>query len=56
MGGIAIDLETKKGDYTHLFGGAKRLTLTAKGVALLARCNRMPEILIDEIKDKKQSR
>lgn len=56
MGGIAIDLDDVD-DPTHgrLFGNAKRLTLTAKGVALLAHCGLLPDISDEDIKDKNKT-
>jgi hypothetical protein len=35
MGGFAIDIDENDDQHADLFGGAKRLTLTAKGVTLL---------------------
>lgn len=55
MGGFAIDLDDADDQYKHLFGDIKRLTLTAKGVALLSHCGHTPEISIDEIKDKNKA-
>lgn len=55
MGGIAIDLGDDDSAYAHIFGGAKRLTLTAKGVALLARCGHLPDVSVDDIKDKNKA-
>ncbi|PSN66377.1 hypothetical protein BS50DRAFT_526400 [Corynespora cassiicola Philippines] len=55
MGGFAIELDEKESSYTCLFGEAKRLTLTAKGVALLAHCGHLPNISADDIKDKNKT-
>jgi hypothetical protein len=55
MGGFAIDLDDEDDQYKHLFGDIKRLTLTAKGVALLSNCGHTPEISIDDIKDKNKA-
>jgi len=55
MGGFAIDVEHADDRYTTLFRGAKRLTLTAKGVTLLAQCGYAPEISVDDIKDKNKA-
>ena len=55
MGGIAIDLDSMDSAYSPFFGGAKRLTLTAKGVALLAHCGHLPDISADDIKDKNKA-
>jgi hypothetical protein len=55
MGGFAIDLDHADERYTSLFGNVKRLTLTAKGVALLAQCGYAPEISVDDIKDKNKA-
>lgn len=55
MGGFAIDLDDADEQYSFLFGDAKRLTLTAKGVALLAQCGHVPEISLEDIKDKNKA-
>jgi hypothetical protein len=52
MGGFAIDTDDGDGRYKHLFSNRKRLTLTAKGIALLAHCGHTPNISLDDIKDK----
>jgi hypothetical protein len=52
MGGIAIELDPA---YSPFFGGMKRITLTAKGVALLAHCGHLPEISVDDIRDKNKA-
>ncbi|KAF1927529.1 uncharacterized protein M421DRAFT_393038 [Didymella exigua CBS 183.55] len=55
MGGFAIDLETTDDPLTSLFGSHKRLSLTAKGFALLAECGHISEVSVDEIKDKNKA-
>ena len=55
MGGFAIDLDPVDGPYASLFGNDKRLTLTAKGLALLAECGHIPEVSADDIKDKNKA-
>ncbi|KAF2466062.1 uncharacterized protein BDR25DRAFT_377739 [Lindgomyces ingoldianus] len=55
MGGFAIDLEDTDSEYASLFGDAKRLTLTAKGVALLAQVGHLPDLSMDDIKDKNKT-
>jgi hypothetical protein len=57
MGGIAIDIpsEREQTPYSHIFGDLRRLTLTAKGVALLAHCGLLPDISLDDIKDKNKT-
>jgi hypothetical protein len=52
MGGIAIELDPAD---SPLFGGMKRITLTAKGLALLAHCGRLTEISVEDIKDKNKA-
>ncbi|KAJ4299715.1 hypothetical protein N0V90_004961 [Kalmusia sp. IMI 367209] len=54
MGGLAIDLDESDND-PHLFGGVNRLTLTAKGVNLLAQCGHLPHISLHDIKDKNKA-
>jgi hypothetical protein len=55
MGGFAIDIDNAPDRYACLFGGIKRLTLTANGVALLAQCGHIPEISLDDIRDKNKA-
>jgi hypothetical protein len=55
MGGFAIDNDESSNQYGPLFGDIKRLTLTAKGVALLAHCGHIPDISLDDIKDKNKA-
>lgn len=55
MGGFAIDVDNAPEQYIDVFGDVKRLSLTAKGVALLAHCGHAPEISVDEIKDKNKA-
>lgn len=55
MGGFVIDIEEAEDRYAYLFGDAKRLTLTAKGVALLAHCGHKLEIPLDDIQDKNKT-
>lgn len=55
MGGFAIDLETTDESLASLFGDHKRLTLTARGVALLAKCGHIPDISDHEIRDKNKA-
>ncbi|KAF2036768.1 hypothetical protein EK21DRAFT_51457 [Setomelanomma holmii] len=55
MGGFAIDIDHTETRYAPLFGNAERLTLTAKGVALLAQCGHIPDISLDDIKDKNKA-
>ncbi|KAF2826944.1 hypothetical protein CC86DRAFT_350141 [Ophiobolus disseminans] len=55
MGGFAIDLDDADGRYARVFGDAKHLILTAKGVALLANCGHIPDISLDDIRDKNKA-
>lgn len=55
MGGFAIDLETTDDPLASLFGDHKRLTLTARGLALVAECGYIPDISVHEIKDKNKA-
>jgi hypothetical protein len=55
MGGFAIDIDKNDDPHAGLFGGAKRLTLTAKGVTLLAHCGHIPDISFADIKDKNKA-
>jgi hypothetical protein len=55
MDGFSIDLDNASDRYACLFGGTERLTLTANGVALLAQCGHIPEISLDDIKDKNKA-
>ena len=55
MGGIAIDLESADTSYSQFFDGTKRLTLTGKGVSLLAQCGHLPDISLEYIKDKNKA-
>ncbi|KAF2261240.1 hypothetical protein CC78DRAFT_546873 [Lojkania enalia] len=52
MGGFAIDLDYSDAAYANLFGKHKRLTLTAKGVSLLGKCGRLPNISAEDVRDK----
>jgi hypothetical protein len=56
MGGFVIEpgwmLEEHEKD---LFGGYKRLTLTPRGIWLLAKCGYLPDISKDEIEDKSKA-
>lgn len=55
MGGFAIDLDAVDDSLASLFGDYKRLTLTARGIALLAECGHVPEISAHEIRDKNKA-
>ncbi|KAI2479136.1 hypothetical protein Ptr902_09347 [Pyrenophora tritici-repentis] len=55
MGGFAIDLDDPHDQYTPLFGGFKRLTLTARGVVLLTKCGHLPEVSLHDIQDKNKA-
>jgi hypothetical protein len=55
MGGFAIELENTDSRNGTLFNDARRLTLTAKGVALLAKCGHVVEASLDDIKDKNKA-
>ncbi|EUC41707.1 hypothetical protein COCMIDRAFT_40165 [Bipolaris oryzae ATCC 44560] len=55
MGGFAIELDNTDHRNPTLFNDMTRLTLTAKGVALLAKCGYVVEISLDEIKDKNKA-
>ncbi|KAL1793678.1 hypothetical protein ACET3X_008660 [Alternaria dauci] len=55
MGGFALDIDDTDFRSAALFNGAKRLTLTAKGVALFAQCGHIPDVSLDEIKDKNKA-
>ena len=55
MGGFALDTDDTDTRSAVLFNGAKRLTLTAKGVALLAQCGHIPYVSLDDIKDKNKA-
>jgi hypothetical protein len=55
MGGFVIDLDDADNRYACLFGSQKRLILTANGVALLAHCGHIPNITLDDIKDKNKA-
>ncbi|KAG9196019.1 hypothetical protein G6011_01140 [Alternaria panax] len=55
MGGFALDIDDTDSRNAVLFNGAKRLTLTAKGVALFAQCGHIPDVSLDDIKDKNKA-
>jgi hypothetical protein len=55
MGGIAFDVNHDSDTRPGIFGYVRRLTLTAEGVALLARCGHLPEISIADMKDKSKT-
>lgn len=55
MGGFAIDLETTDDPLSSLFGDHRRLSLTARGLALLAECGYIPDISVYDIKDKNKA-
>ena len=55
MGGFALDIDDTDSRSAVLFNGAKRLTPTAKGVALLAQCGHIPYVSLDDIKDKNKA-
>ncbi|RAR06489.1 hypothetical protein DDE82_003309 [Stemphylium lycopersici] len=55
MGGFALDIDDTDFRNAVLFNGAKRLTLTAKGIALLAQCGHIPDVSLDDIKDKNKA-
>lgn len=55
MGGFAIDLDAADDSLASLFGDYRRLTLTARGLALLAECGHVPEISAHEIRDKNKA-
>lgn len=52
-GGLAFEIADDGAQY--LPNGCKRLTLTARGVALLASCGHLPKISEAEIKDKSKA-
>ncbi|USP76876.1 hypothetical protein yc1106_04150 [Curvularia clavata] len=54
MGGFAIELNDDNPN-AILFNDADRLTLTAKGVTLLAKCGYIVDISLDDIKDKNKT-
>ncbi|EMD85201.1 hypothetical protein COCC4DRAFT_66490 [Bipolaris maydis ATCC 48331] len=55
MGGFALDLDSTGRRSSTLFKDVTRLTLTAKGVLLLAKCGHIVEISLEEIKDKNKA-
>ncbi|EMD62822.1 hypothetical protein COCSADRAFT_59613, partial [Bipolaris sorokiniana ND90Pr] len=55
MGGFAIELDSTDRRNGALFNDMTRFTLTAKGVALLAKCGHVVDISLDEIKDKNKA-
>lgn len=56
MGGFVIEPNWMLEDHeADLFGGYKRLTLTPRGVLLLAKCGYLPDISKDEIEDKSKA-
>lgn len=55
MGGFAIELDSTHRRHSTLFNDLTRLTLTAKGVALLTKCGHVVEISLDDIKDKNKA-
>jgi len=54
-GGFAIHLDTANNPHALLFGNNKRLTLTTKAFALIAKYKDLPEISADDIKDKNKA-
>ncbi|EUC31238.1 hypothetical protein COCCADRAFT_38653 [Bipolaris zeicola 26-R-13] len=55
MGSFAIELDSTNRRHSTLFNDLTRLTLTAKGVALLTKCGHVVEISLDDIKDKNKA-
>ena len=56
MGGYVFDLERGRPTYlASCIPNLRRLTLTARGVALLAKCGLLPEISREEIQDKNKA-
>lgn len=53
MGGLAVDWSSAKGSTSKPFtDGTTRMSLTPKGILLLAKCGRLPEVSEREILDK----
>lgn len=55
MGGFAIELDEGDSQNAILFNNTDRLTLTARGIALLAECGYTVDISLDDIKDKNKA-
>ena len=56
MGGFVIDLDSKSPNGAPISAEeATRLTLTPKGVQLLAECGYLPEISVEDIRDKSKA-
>ena len=57
MGGFTFDFESspRPPELDSCLPSLRRLTLTARGVALLARCGHLPEVSKDEIDDKSKA-
>ncbi|KAH7564337.1 hypothetical protein BM1_01384 [Bipolaris maydis] len=55
IGGSALDLNSTDRRNSTLFKDVTRLTLTAKGVALLTKCGHIVEISLEEIKYKNKA-
>ncbi|KAI1096420.1 hypothetical protein F5B19DRAFT_436353 [Rostrohypoxylon terebratum] len=58
-GGFAFELESLERALSHMTdfatGRPRRLTLTARGVAVLAKCGRLPHVRKEEIEDKSKA-
>ncbi|KAL9634475.1 MAG: hypothetical protein Q9164_004067 [Protoblastenia rupestris] len=56
MGGFAFDFEfDRPSDLAHCLPDLRRLTLTARGVSLLAKCGCLPNVSKEEIEDKSKA-
>lgn len=56
MGGFCFDFDTTSDvKFTNFGKSCPRLTLTARGVALLAKCGRLPDLEAEDIKDKSKA-
>ena len=55
MDGFAIDLDAADESFASLFGDYKRLTLTARRLALLAECGHVPDFSAHDIRDKNKA-
>lgn len=55
-GGFAFEVEQDPDKLPFLpHGCSKRLTITARGMALLARCGKLPQVRVEEILDKSKA-
>ena len=56
MGGFAFEFEVDRpSDLAYCLPNLRRLTLTARGVSLLAKCGRLPNTSKEEIEDKSKA-